>query len=149
MVPTELERAVDRALRSLPGPAAPPTLLPRVMAAARRKEAARARSWFGWPVAWQVASAAAMVLLLVGIGWLLPGLRTAAAGSVSLVVSDLPQRLLAFAQDAGHAVDVMTVMWRGLLEPVLKAMFVVVIVMGVACAAFGTALSVALGGASQ
>ena len=59
MDPVDLERLIDRELRSLPAPRAPRTLLPRVMAAAN--EAANrpwySRTWLQWPVGWQLASA--------------------------------------------------------------------------------------------
>ena len=116
----DLERRVDRDLRRLSAPLAPHTLLPRVLAAveawARRPWYTRA--WFTWPLGWQVASVT--VLALVGAGaWMLP------PAPPSLVVTT----------NAGR------VLWRTMLEPFLAYAFVVVVVMCLACAAFGAALS--------
>jgi hypothetical protein len=71
MEPTELERRVSEALRQLPGPKAPGTLLPRVMAAvkARARRPWYERAWMTWPRGWQVASVVATLALVAGIGW--------------------------------------------------------------------------------
>ena len=61
MDPVDLERLTDRALRSLPTPRAPRSLLPRVLAAVAA-EASRpwyARAWLSWPLHWQLVSGAA------------------------------------------------------------------------------------------
>lgn len=60
MNPTDLESRVDLALRQLAQPRAPHTLLPRVLAAADgwNRRPWYWRPWPGWPLGWQVASAA-------------------------------------------------------------------------------------------
>ena len=62
----DLERQIDRALRALPTPAAPESLVPNVMAAlaAREERAWYLRPWFEWPLGWRVASAALTIMLL-------------------------------------------------------------------------------------
>jgi hypothetical protein len=73
MDPADLERLIDRELRSLPTPRAPRTLLPAVMAAAN--EAANrpwySRTWLQWPVGWQLASAV-VLLGVVAAGSVVP-----------------------------------------------------------------------------
>ena len=68
MNPDDLERLTHRELHRLPAPRAPRTLLPRVMAAveAWANRPWYTRAWFTWPLGWQVASAAALVLLVTG-----------------------------------------------------------------------------------
>lgn len=77
MTPSDLEQIVDRALKTLPAPRAPHTLLPAVMAAAL-VAAGRpwyARPWSAWPLAWQAVSVAAVVLLLAGGSMALPAVQ--------------------------------------------------------------------------
>jgi hypothetical protein len=116
----ELESRVDRDLRRLPLPMAPATLLPRVLAAvdawARRPWYTRA--WFTWPLGWQIASIAALALFAVGL-WMLP------PAPPSFVVTSNASRVL----------------WRTIVEPFLLYAFGIVILMCLACAAFGAALS--------
>src|SRR6476619_4271633 len=120
MQPSDLERIVDRELRRLPAPRAPQTLLPRVMAAvdawARRPWYTRA--WFTWPLGWQIASIVMLALFAVGL-WMLP------PAPPSVVVTTT----------AG------LVVWRTMVEPFLFYAFGVVVLMCLACAAFGAALS--------
>ena len=117
---TELEQQIDRQLRRLPSPVAPHTLLPRVLAAvdewARRPWYTRA--WFTWPAGWQVASIIAVLLVAIG-AWMLP------PAPPSLVVTT----------NAGR------VLWRTMVEPFLVYAFGIVVIMCVACAVFGAALS--------
>jgi hypothetical protein len=73
MDPHDLERLIDRELKSLPPPQAPVTLLPRVIAAA----ALRARPWYrrewtAWPVAARAAALMAAVAFIAAAFWWLP-----------------------------------------------------------------------------
>ena len=117
---SDLEQKVDRELKRLPAPRAPHTLLPRVLAAvdawARRPWYTRA--WFTWPLGWQVASVVLLALVAAG-AWMLP------PAPPSVVVTT----------NAG------VVLWRTILEPFLMYAFVIVVIMCLACAAFGAALS--------
>lgn len=116
----DLEQKVDRELRRLPAPRAPHTLLPRVLAAVEAwvNRPWYTRAWFTWPLGWQVASVALLVLAVVGV-WMLPPAPT------SVVVTT----------NAGR------VLWRTMVEPFLAYAFVIVVIMCLACAAFGAALS--------
>lgn len=65
----ELEEAVGRALRGLPAPKAPPTLLARVMAEVAEVEALpwyRA-GWLSWPGLWKGFSLLAVAALVAGV----------------------------------------------------------------------------------
>jgi hypothetical protein len=153
MDPADLERVVHRALKAMPDPTAPPTLLPRVMAAVRAAQAvapaARVRTWFTWPLAWQAAWAAGVVLTISAIVWLLPSAHIVATSAYGML-GDAPARIAEWAQTASRVASATSILGQAFLLPLLKVAFVLVIVMGGACAAFGTALSrVAFGGASQ
>jgi hypothetical protein len=116
----DLEQRVDRELRRLPAPRAPHTLLPRVLAAVEAwvNRPWYTRAWFTWPLGWQVASVALLALAIGGV-WLLP------PAPPSVVVTT----------NAGR------VLWRTMVEPFLAYAFVIVVIMCLACAAFGAALS--------
>jgi hypothetical protein len=118
----ELERDTDRELRRLPSARAPQTLLPRVLAAvdlwARRPWYARA--WFTWPLAWQAASIAALALLIYAM-------------------SDVPA-----PASVVTTVSATRVLWNALIEPLLPYIVAIVVLMCLACAAFGVALNYVL-----
>jgi hypothetical protein len=123
MDPAELERLIDGALRKLPAPHAPRTLLRRVLAAAdaRAHGPWYTREWFTWPLGWQAASITAAIALLTGIAMLLP--------EVAAVVTQSP------------IVIAVRVVWRAVLAPVVPFAFGLVLLMCLACAVFGTALN--------
>ena len=116
----DLERSLQHELRRLPSPMAPDTLLPRVLAAvdAWARKPWYSRAWFTWPLGWQIASIVALAILGVGL-WMLP------PAPPSLVVTT----------NAGR------VLWRTMVEPFLFYAFGIVVLMCLACAAFGAALS--------
>lgn len=120
MLFADLEQRVDRELRRLPAPRAPQTLLPRVLAAVEAwvNRPWYTRAWFTWPLGWQVASVALLALAFAGL-WMLP------PAPPSVVVTT----------NAGR------VLWRTIVEPFLAYAFVIVVIMCLACAAFGAALS--------
>jgi hypothetical protein len=146
--PDDLERAIGERLARQPLPVAPPTLLPRVMAAVHRvaERPWYERAWPTWPLAWQLLSAAAVVTLVTVIASLLPA-ATATVDSVSGAttaglaadVADLTRRVQLIAATA-------QILWRSLLQPIVVYAFAVALAMCLACAAFGAALTrVALG----
>lgn len=147
MDPVDLEAIVDRKLKQLPPPRAPHTLLPRVLAAARawNERPWYARAWLTWPGRWQFASVGALTLLVAGLVWIWPDAQAAASGAASRLIArtgDLPRIVERFAA-AAHAVGVL---WSALVEPLAACVLVVVLVMCLACVAFGTMLNrVALG----
>ena len=70
----QLEAAINRELRALPGLVAPATLANRVMRAIEQGSRLPwyRRSWQTWPVAWQAASLVALLSLFGGLclgGW--------------------------------------------------------------------------------
>lgn len=136
---TDLEALVGRELRQLPSPRAPHTLLPRVMAAVRAwtERPWYERAWFTWPLGWQVASAAALMLL----GILLPGAWAATVGAASTFAAPMIGEVVEIAGRAAVAVNAAAVLWRALFEPVIPYVFGLVMVMCLACAAFGAALN--------
>lgn len=132
----DLNQLLDRELRALPGPRAPRTLMPRVLAAAAAAErrAASASGWSTWPAAWRAASAVVGVAGVTLLAWLLMA----------------PAAPLADARTAaGEGVAVMRVLWDAVLQPVSGYLLVVGVVFALACAAVWAALESALGGASQ
>ena len=74
MHPVDLETLVGGELRRLPMPRAPQTLLPRVLAAVQAwaQRPWYERAWFTWPVGLQIASIAALILIVGGGAMLLP-----------------------------------------------------------------------------
>ena len=119
----DLERQVDRALKRLPGPKAPDTLLPRVLAAveAWANRPWYSRAWFTWPLGWQAASVVVFALLVYAI-WTVPG------------TVPIPESLVVTTSSAA-------ILWRALVEPFLTYALVIIVLMGLACAVFGTALN--------
>jgi hypothetical protein len=115
-----LERRVHDELRRLPAPLAPDTLLPRVLAAvdAWARKPWYTRAWFTWPLGWQIASIAVVLAFAAGV-WMLP------PAPPSIIVTTSAGRVL----------------WRTIVEPFLAYAFVLILLMGLACAAFGAALS--------
>jgi len=121
----ELAALVDRELRRLPGPRAPHALLPRVMAAAEAWAGRPwyTRAWFAWPAGWRVLSILPLALLVYVVwSWSLP---------------PVPPTLVA-------ATDASRVVWSAIIEPLLPYILLVVLLMGVVCAAFGLALNYVL-----
>lgn len=142
MDPAELERLIDRDLQAIPAPPAPPTLLPRVMAAVRASERPQpwySRAWRTWPLAWQVTSAALLLAVFGGAVLLAPALR-AAFDAVPLVVN-----VRAEAAETARSIEAATtttrVLWRTLVAPVVPYAFGLVTLMCAACALFGTVLN--------
>src|ERR1700736_1870656 len=92
MHPVDLETLVDRELRQLPLPRAPHTLLPRVLAAVQAwaQRPWYERAWFTWPLAWQMASVSALILIVCAGAALLPYTLAATPD----VASTLPLRAM-------------------------------------------------------
>lgn len=152
MDPHELERHIDRRLARFTTPRAPESLLPRVMAAVRAREAAvpMSRDWRTWPLALQAASMAAGVLLIVGIVRAWPIALLVVEGLAPGFVHDASARAQDVALDLESFSAAASAIWRSMLRPTAIALLVVVVPMFAACAVFGTALQrVALGGTSR
>lgn len=139
MHPADLETLVDRELRRLPAPRAPHTLLPRVLAAVQQwsQRPWYARAWFTWPAAAQIASAAALILVLVASALLIANVQIAVGQSSARLLSGVAP----LAQRAEATINAARVVWRALIEPLLVYAFGLVVLMCLACAAFGSALN--------
>lgn len=149
---TDLETLARTELRRLPQPRAPHTLLPRVVAAVQAwtMRPWYSRAWFTWPVGWQVVTIAALILLAAGGAVLLPGARAAMPDAASTIALGVKNDLASVAQHVAIVTNVAGVLWRALLEPIVPYAFALVVLMCLACAAFGAALNrVAFGEAVQ
>ena len=143
MRPVDLESLASRELSQLPLPRAPQTLLPRVLAAVHQwaQRPWYSRAWLTWPVGWQIASVAALLLLAVTGAVLLPLAQTAAIDLTSGSVASVQHNLAVIGQLTEVVVTAGQVLWRTLLQPVLPYAFAIVVLMCVASAAFGAALN--------
>jgi hypothetical protein len=141
MDPVDLERLIDRELRRLPAPAAPRTLLPRVMGAVRAAEPQPwfSRAWRTWPPAWQIVSMVLLFAALGGAATLAP-IAQAALNDIPFV-STMRAEVAATAESVETARTTMRVLWRALVAPVVPYAFGLVTLMCAACALFGTALN--------
>ena len=137
------ESSLDRALRDLPMPRAPLTLLPRVMTAVRMwsQRPWYARGWFTWPIAAQVAVLVALVTAVAsGLRMLMLVDASGASLTPMFVHSWIGQTssLLHGAQLAGAAAEAI---WRSLIRPFMPLAFVFIMLMSLTCAALGVALA--------
>lgn len=133
----KLESRLDRQLRGLPSPRAPETLLPRVMAAARRPARPRwyRRPWVEWPLACQAAS----VALLAGLAPFVPlAFEWVGAGMLARTAGDAAAGVALVTDDVA---TLTRVLWRVFLEPTVGYLGTFVAVMCVAGAAFCAALT--------
>jgi hypothetical protein len=136
----DLETRVDRELRRLPAPRAPHTLLPRVMDAVQAwaERPWYTRAWVTWPLAWQVVSVAALAVIVAGGAVLLPHAWSAVTSVTAVFASD---DAAAVSQQVVDTTSSARILWRTLLEPLLTYVFGIVVLMVLACVAFGTALN--------
>ena len=135
MDPVDLDERLDRALRQLPPPRAPRTLLPRVLAATVALPARPAATgWSTWPIAWRVGSVVLFLAFVAGAGTLLAA---------------PPARLSDTADRAGEVATVVRALWSVMLQPVATYLFVLGITLALACALAWAALEAALGEASH
>jgi hypothetical protein len=143
MHPVDLATLVDRQLKQLPVRRAPHTLLPRVMAAVQAWTGRPwyERAWFTWPLGWQLASVAFLILLVGGSAALVPEAVAAARAAVSAHTGGVMKELIRVAQPAHVTTNVARILGPALLEPLVAYAFALVVLMCLACAAFGTALN--------
>ena len=143
MNPADLEQAVHRALQQLPAPRAPRTLLPGVLALVEALTARPwyRRAWFTWPLVWQCAAVAAVLVSAAGAALLLSTAHAAAAAATSAATGDLVGRLASVTAATSSAATAARVVWSALLKPLLPYAFALVTIMCLACAACGAALS--------
>jgi hypothetical protein len=143
MRPVDLETLIGRELRRLPMPRAPHTLLPRVLAAVQAwaERPWYERAWFTWPVGLQIASIAALILILGGGAVLLPRTIAVAGAAASSVTGRVMEDVAPVTELAEATTNAARVIWRVLLAPVVVYAFAMVLLMWLACAAFGAALT--------
>jgi hypothetical protein len=136
MDPADLERLVARELADLPRPRAPRTLLPRVLAATAQQHApvAAPTGWSTWPLAWQAAAIAGLLLLVVG---------------APMLLSSPPAEVSNTARKVADAATVVRAFWDLLLQPVATYVVILAVSLTLACAAAWAALEFALGGPSH
>jgi hypothetical protein len=140
MEPADLEQVVDRALRGLPPPRAPRTLLPRVLAAVDVSTRPwYARGWLTWPAGWQAASLVVLIAIVAGAAIGVSDARSAAAQSTW--VSDARADIAAGTAQVGAVATTVRVIWRALIAPVIPYAFGLALLMWVTCAGFGLALN--------
>ena len=139
MHPADLETLVDTELRQIPAPRAPHTLLPRVLAAVQRwsQRPWYARAWFTWPLAGQIASATALMLIVVGSAMLIASAQIAVDETAAPLVSSMTR----LAQRTEATLNAARVVWRAVIEPFAVYAFGLIVLMCLACALFGTALN--------
>lgn len=152
MNPVDLQELVDRELKRLPGPRAPRTLLPRVLAATvQRPELPWYRAaWVDWPRAWQAVSVLALLLVAAGTWFAVPAVAGLLQASPWTSVSAVPERVATAGRAASETATLVRVFWRVLIEPVAIYLFALALSLSLACALIWTALErLALGGAPQ
>jgi hypothetical protein len=148
MEPDDLERLVHRALANLPGPRAPRTLRPRVMAAVSPAEVGH--PWFTWPWPLQAGAALLVAALVIASGWAWPALM----GSLTSVLPDSVQAGAGYvggaAETSAAFLRVMELTWSAVVAPIARMVLLLTVTLCTACALCLAALSrVALGGASR
>jgi hypothetical protein len=147
----DLERRVGDALRALPEPRAPRTLLPRVMTAVamRANQPWYRREWIAWPWGWQMASALLLTATLLGVVVLTPHVTDVAAEVLTGVAHEAGARATgdaAFARAVAQAAQILA----GVSARVVERALPLVLLMYTACVMLGVALRrVALGEAAS
>ena len=148
----DFDPIVDDALRTLPAPKAPASLLPRIMAAVER-HAARAwylRGWRAWPLGWQVAAAALFVAIAAAFGVFALPVSREVSDIVVTPATETVSRFEQFALIARALANAAITTWRAVAEPLMGYALVLVAAVTTISAALGVAINrVALGGASR
>ena len=129
MHPAELERLIDRELKSLPMPRAPDTLLPRVLAAVRHwaDRPWYARAWFTWPMWWRVVSAAALLAVLAGVGVALPVVQDSVAARVAAVHLPVSVDVAAAARRVVVIAGTLRILWLAIAGPFVAYAFALLV----------------------
>jgi hypothetical protein len=142
---------LHRALKALPAPSAPRTLLPRVMAEVALRQQRRQAGivpWFSWPAEWRWMSAAAVALLVAAASLVGPGLEVLAGAAFTTASGAIEDRIVAAAPGSAAAAHLASVAWEMVVQPAISFVLMWMVVMCAACAAIGAAFSAALGRAA-
>ena len=147
----DLEHLVDRRLKALAPRRAPGTLLPAVMAAVRAAAARPwyARPWATWPSGWQLASVAALVVLLTGAAVMLPPVQPQVAPLLG-VADGLLRPAAQIVSTVEALTTAMEIVSRVIGQSVIGLLLALFVVMLTTSVVIGAAIGrVALGGAYQ
>src|SRR5262245_13236160 len=136
MEPADIDRRLNRALERLPVPRAPETLVPRVMQAIESRTNAPwyRREWRLWPLGWQLLSLGA------GLGFVLLAL-TRGPSTTTLVSDEALAPAQAVTRQVEPTVAALQVLWRVVIEPLVPTVFVLAMLMAVACVVIGLTLN--------
>lgn len=142
MTDDDLERRTHDALRRLPAPRAPESLLPRVMAAARPvpRRAWYRGAWHSWPRAWQAVSALGVLAAIAATALMLAPVDAAIGQELLARLGDWPMRLTTTASRVTAALNATVLVWRTIVEPVRVYVMAFVAIASMACALLGAAL---------
>lgn len=138
MEPADIDRRLNRALERLPMPLAPETLLPKVMQGVHARVALPwyRRAWRAWPLGWQVLSVGACIAVVVLVF---------SRGPSPALTAWITGETLAPAQVVTSQVEptvaALQILWRVVFEPLVPAIFVLAMLMCVACVAIGLTLN--------
>ena len=143
MHPVELQRHIDRELKSLPVLPAPDTLLPRVLAAVRHwaDRPWHARAWFTWPMWWRVVSAATLLAVLAGVGVALPVVQDSVTARVAAIHLPVSVDVAAAARRVVVIAGTLRILWLAIAGPFVAYAFALLVLMGLLCAACAAALN--------
>lgn len=138
----DLEQLVDRELKHLPTPRAPETLLPRVLAATFERPPVPwyARPWLAWPLAWQAASAAALLALGAAMFVALPFLQQVSWYAVARWAGAAAGGATTLLDVMAQTATLVRVLCRLVLEPVAFALLVLAVCLSLSCAALWAVL---------
>ena len=138
----DVEQVVHRELMRLPAPRAPHTLVPGVLEAIRRRMARPwyERPWHGWPMAWQVVSAAALSVMIFAIVMLEPAIDHA-VGDLSAVLTRVTSQPALFVHEALLPLRVAHTVWSATVAPAMGYLIGLVVAMSMTCATCGAALT--------
>ena len=143
MHPVELQQRIDRELKSLPGLRAPETLLPRVLAAVRHwaDRPWYARAWFTWPMWWRSCQPqrcwpcfAASALRCRWCTTASPRVRPRSIFRSASTRRRGGQRVVVIA-------STLRTLWVAIAGPFVAYAFLLLVLMGLLCAACAAALN--------
>jgi hypothetical protein len=138
----DLERRVDRALKALPDPVAPPALLPRVMAAMAHVRPAPwySRTWLTWPLGAQAVSIVLLALAGAAAWWTMP-LLSAWVDGVATSVTPFFAKAASATTGLREGLVAGRVIWSAALEPVILVLAVLAAALSVLTAAYWSVIN--------
>ena len=130
----------------LRAPRAPGSLSPRVMAAVRAHRALPwyRRSWFSWPVGWQVAGVVAALAMVAAGAMLVPAALRGATSVATVVAQNVSAPAWEPPESVRRGLEVVVVarvVWRTVLGPLVFYASVFAVVVGMVFALCAAALT--------